>query len=92
MLTKYINHLPREISDRTLTQMLNDNAWKITKATEIIPGDVIVDDFSSHYVLSVTSEDDGIHIMMPHDGFKRLYTSDLLRIIPKDTVTKYLDL
>lgn len=89
MLTKYINHLPREVSDRMLSQMLIDNAWKMTEATDIEQGDIIVDDFSRHFVESVERLDDGIHICMPHDGCKRLYTSDKVRVIPKSVIQRY---
>lgn len=88
MLTKYTNHLPTDgsITYNVLSKLLDSQSWKLTKAKDIKIGDIIVDDFSSHYVKSIEPREFDLIFHFPHEGLKRALKGDALRVIPAHEV------
>lgn len=89
MLTKYINHLPVDgrVTYKVLSKLLDSSSWKLTKAKDINPGDIIVDDFASHYVESVDWNEFEIVFHFSQDGIKRALKGDTLRVIPAKDIS-----
>lgn len=70
--------------------MLNDSVWKLVNAHTVNTGDIIVDDFASHYVSSVVSDPYEILFLFPNDGIKRCRRQDLIRVIPENIIKDYI--